>query len=186
MSACRICLEEEGEMIQPCLCKGTAKDVHPECLQKWLTVSGKRECEICKHPYKVDDTIEFVCTPIPTCRLSDSSPFPVILCTLMLFTMQTFVLLSGYDPMLVMLGVNVAQVLLLYLLQAQICPLPSWCLWKVFSTLSFIAANVMFNTWLFVFYEAGTTCILMVYTYIYLVYTQSYHNLQYIYYEEMP
>jgi len=29
---CRFCLEEDGEMIAPCLCKGSTKWVHRECL----------------------------------------------------------------------------------------------------------------------------------------------------------
>ena len=29
--ACRICLEESGELISPCACKGTAGYVHVEC-----------------------------------------------------------------------------------------------------------------------------------------------------------
>lgn len=186
MSACRICLEEEGEMIQPCMCKGTAKDVHPECLHKWLTISGKTECEICKHPYEVDDTVEFVWTPIPKWSLSDNGSFPSLLCAFFLFTMQTFVLFSGYDPLFVILGTSAAQVVSLYSLQEQIHILPSWCFWKVLSTLSFVVANVLYNAWIYVFYEAGLTCILFVFTYIYLVYTQSHHNIRYIYYEEMP
>jgi E3 ubiquitin-protein ligase DOA10 len=48
---CRICLEEGGELIQPCSCRGTAANVHPECLIKWLNISGTESCEICKHEY---------------------------------------------------------------------------------------------------------------------------------------
>lgn len=186
MSACRICLEEEGMMIQPCMCKGTAKDVHPECLHKWLTISGKTDCEICKHTYEVDDTHEFVWTPIPKIQFSINEPFPIWICTFMLFTMQVFILLAGYDPKLVLLGISFVQIFFLYMLQEYIHPLTSWCLWKIFSTLGFVVGNLIINTWVYVFYEAGLTLILFVYTYAYLVYKQSYHRIRYIYYEEMP
>ena len=36
---CRICLEDEDELdklISPCLCNGTMKYVHYECLHKWV------------------------------------------------------------------------------------------------------------------------------------------------------
>ena len=33
--ACRICLEEGGDLISPCACKGTTGYVHSECLEKW-------------------------------------------------------------------------------------------------------------------------------------------------------
>ncbi len=186
MSSCRICLEEEGFMIQPCMCKGTAKDVHPECLMKWLSISGKKECEICKHPYEINDAVEFICTPLPKIRFSENEWFTVFICTFMLFTMQTFILFAAYDPLLVLLGVAVAQIFLLYLLQDNIYPLPTWCLWKIFSTLSFVVTNIMYNTWLYAIYEGVLTSILMTYTYAFLVYTQSHHHIRYIYYDEVP
>lgn len=38
---CRICLGEEedktqNELISPCLCAGTMKTIHVECLKQWL------------------------------------------------------------------------------------------------------------------------------------------------------
>ena len=44
---CRICLDE-GDLIQPCNCTGTTAYVHEECLMKWLNISDRRDCEICK------------------------------------------------------------------------------------------------------------------------------------------
>jgi len=65
---CRICYSDDKEvespLIQPCLCSGTMKYIHLECLQKWLkskvtikTSSNENcmsyslkqiECELCK------------------------------------------------------------------------------------------------------------------------------------------
>ncbi|KAF9934470.1 hypothetical protein FBU30_001963 [Linnemannia zychae] len=58
---CRICLggadEEDtlGRLISPCLCKGSMKYVHIECLNAWRTRSPKREshykCDTCKYAF---------------------------------------------------------------------------------------------------------------------------------------
>lgn len=48
---CRICLEEEGTLIYPCLCKGSTGGMHRECLEKWVAESGSEICEICHEPY---------------------------------------------------------------------------------------------------------------------------------------
>ncbi|CAO4380545.1 unnamed protein product [Caenorhabditis nigoni] len=48
---CRICQMHEGEMVRPCDCAGTMGDVHEECLTKWVNMSHKKSCEICKSEY---------------------------------------------------------------------------------------------------------------------------------------
>ncbi|CAI5451404.1 unnamed protein product [Caenorhabditis angaria] len=50
---CRICqMSEDGiSMVRPCDCSGTVGDVHVECLTKWVNMSGKKDCEICKATY---------------------------------------------------------------------------------------------------------------------------------------
>ena len=54
-TTCRICLEEEGDMISPCLCKGTQKWVHRECLDHWMTVKPDLwMCDVCKSEYYRD------------------------------------------------------------------------------------------------------------------------------------
>jgi E3 ubiquitin-protein ligase DOA10 len=67
---CRICLCEEddetNEMICPCNCAGTMKEIHINCLREWLNskklvYQGDRvksffwkalECELCKLPFE--------------------------------------------------------------------------------------------------------------------------------------
>lgn len=55
---CRICLEEDDEeYISPCLCKGTQKYIHRECLNKWRNMhpnntEKRNSCEICKYKFK--------------------------------------------------------------------------------------------------------------------------------------
>ncbi|XP_071829133.1 E3 ubiquitin-protein ligase MARCHF8-like [Apostichopus japonicus] len=47
---CRICHcegEESKPLIEPCLCLGSLKFVHQECLQKWIKSSNTQNCELC-------------------------------------------------------------------------------------------------------------------------------------------
>ena len=46
--SCRICFEDCDEPTQ-CLCKGY---VHQACLDRWLDISGRHNCEICLHPLR--------------------------------------------------------------------------------------------------------------------------------------
>ena len=50
---CKIChcgSEESGTpLITPCLCAGSIKFVHQECLMKWMKSSTSKTCELCKH-----------------------------------------------------------------------------------------------------------------------------------------
>jgi len=43
-------------LFHPCKCSGSIKFVHQDCLMQWLSHSGNRHCEVCKH--------EFVFTPV--------------------------------------------------------------------------------------------------------------------------
>lgn len=50
---CRICLDDQGKFISPCLCKGSIKYVHHECLEKWITCESRnRRCNVCSYEYK--------------------------------------------------------------------------------------------------------------------------------------
>lgn len=55
---CRICMDS-CDTSPPCACKD---HVHPACLQKWITVSGNRQCEICQTPYPnvIDEDVSFL------------------------------------------------------------------------------------------------------------------------------
>ncbi|XP_049870339.1 E3 ubiquitin-protein ligase MARCHF2-like [Pectinophora gossypiella] len=54
---CRIChggealSTELGQMISACACRGTVGRVHVKCLERWLTQSGKTQCELCGTRY---------------------------------------------------------------------------------------------------------------------------------------
>ena len=44
---CRFCLEPVANPTYPCLCKGTTGGVHRSCLFRWMSTSGRTNCEIC-------------------------------------------------------------------------------------------------------------------------------------------
>eukprot|EP00494_Astrolonche_serrata_P027668 UN27932 len=55
--SCRICFggSDEGLLISPCLCDGSVKYVHHECLLTWRRTCVKilKKCELCKFPYQM-------------------------------------------------------------------------------------------------------------------------------------
>ena len=59
---CRICLgdEDDGRLISPCLCKGTMRFVHVECLTQWRTTSQNKDsffaCDSCQYQYSFQRT----------------------------------------------------------------------------------------------------------------------------------
>ena len=62
---CKICLEEETKnnpLISPCLCTGSIRYIHNDCLKKWIveqkTSVFDAKCEICKTAYNIDFIFE--------------------------------------------------------------------------------------------------------------------------------
>jgi len=61
---CRICFEseEDSEFIHPCLCDGTSKWVHTDCLDKWRQINlnrpGNKKCMECQYKYRIIKTDE--------------------------------------------------------------------------------------------------------------------------------
>ncbi|GMR52789.1 hypothetical protein PMAYCL1PPCAC_22984, partial [Pristionchus mayeri] len=51
---CRVCRGDEGDLYYPCLCTGSIKYVHQECLVEWLKYSKKEVCELCNHKYSFE------------------------------------------------------------------------------------------------------------------------------------
>ncbi|XP_053686935.1 E3 ubiquitin-protein ligase MARCHF3 [Sabethes cyaneus] len=60
---CRICQSamEKSHLISPCLCKGTLRYVHRECLEHWLSRSGLTYCELCLHRFQTYSTLRYNC-----------------------------------------------------------------------------------------------------------------------------
>jgi len=61
MDVCRFCLSDDNErinpLLSPCLCAGTMKFVHRNCLTQWRTVAPfdrfKVNCQLCNTPYNL-------------------------------------------------------------------------------------------------------------------------------------
>ena len=52
---CKICHCGGDELITPCLCAGSIKYVHKECLTEWIrTSSDKKRCELCQFMYSTE------------------------------------------------------------------------------------------------------------------------------------
>ena len=55
---CRIChssAEESGRpLMTPCRCAGSIKFVHQECLSRWIITKNIKECELCKHTFRME------------------------------------------------------------------------------------------------------------------------------------
>ncbi|KAG5517952.1 hypothetical protein PMAC_000407 [Pneumocystis sp. 'macacae'] len=52
---CRVCCGEGSEdepLFYPCKCSGTIKYVHDNCLIKWLHHSRRKDCELCRTPFR--------------------------------------------------------------------------------------------------------------------------------------
>lgn len=51
---CRVCRSEgspEKPLYHPCICTGSIKYIHQECLLQWLKYSRKEYCELCNHRF---------------------------------------------------------------------------------------------------------------------------------------
>mmetsp|Transcript_9037 Transcript_9037/g.9787 ORF Transcript_9037/g.9787 Transcript_9037/m.9787 type:complete len:284 (-) Transcript_9037:317-1168(-) len=116
---CRICFEEGdiADLIQPCKCSGSLRNIHRACLKKWLSgLSGNlelAECEICKTQFnvKVERNERRVCI----CS-QDSvgefffSPQIIVLGVLLFITalmfFLSFVIAQNSGPMLIVMRVT--------------------------------------------------------------------------------
>lgn len=57
---CRICHETDSisPLLTPCMCSGSLRFVHQNCLQQWLTASETNACELCKFPFIMQSKIK--------------------------------------------------------------------------------------------------------------------------------
>ncbi|CAH8638649.1 unnamed protein product [Heterobilharzia americana] len=51
---CRVCRCEgtaSKPLFHPCLCTGSIKYIHQDCLVRWLEYSKRNTCELCNHRF---------------------------------------------------------------------------------------------------------------------------------------
>ena len=114
--ACRICLEEGGDLISPCACKGTTGYVHSECLEKWTHIDGeiRTSCEICNNEFHSKEHCSFepnrVCTKCFDCKVKHPKHFRILcnvfgltVCVMSWTSYDYNILLSAVSTLTVML-----------------------------------------------------------------------------------
>ena len=59
---CKICYtssEEAGNpLMSPCLCAGSLKYVHHDCLVRWIKVAGLERCDLCKYKFNMESRMK--------------------------------------------------------------------------------------------------------------------------------
>lgn len=170
---CRICLEE-GDLIQPCNCRGSSAHIHKECLIKWLRVSERTDCEICKFQYEIVDVEETKIVACPTCSFGDSNSANVIVILIgifghfvMMFFVSAQMLQSTTEELFIY--ANMLQGFMILFLHSKIRPREVIVFWKICSSTCLLLASFINAEWRFFYFEAILTAILSLYTYIYLV-----------------
>ena len=81
---CRLCYggEEDGPLVQPCVCRGSAKYIHIHCLERWRRTSPKEDaayrCGECKDEYRDALSLELICAhgSRPSARMARAHSSP--------------------------------------------------------------------------------------------------------------
>ena len=169
---CRICLED-GDLIQPCDCKGTSAYVHEKCLLKWLNVSDRTDCEICKFEYDCVDVEEDKIVYCPTVRLSDSSDHSVVVIVTGVMGFLVFMFFTtymwGFSTEDVFVYGNLGQFVVALALYNKIRTAESVIFWKCCLSTSLLLLSILENDWSFYIYETTAAFIIGVHTYVRLV-----------------
>ena len=149
-SVCRICYESEGILIQPCDCKGSTGNVHKECLEKWINVSKRRDCEICHFEYDIIEEKQPLMIFSNEPNLNKQIPLMGVLCLLPASPIAHFV---GVQPLDVYFGLNLGFCLLTIALMRRIKILPTLTLWKFCLTLGDTVVAVKTNSYEYVYFD---------------------------------
>ena len=170
---CRICFED-GELIQPCHCKGSTAYVHEHCLIKWLTVSNRTDCEICKFEYghiEIEEHKKEFCPPWSFADSTLANAFVLFVGVFGHFVLMYFIsiydLVSKTEDLFVY--ANAFQAFFLLVLYPWIRTREVIVFWKCCSTACILSASIVENDWTFFMFESITTVILAMMTHTHLV-----------------
>lgn len=177
---CRICLEDD-DLISPCKCSGTAAYVHEECLVKWMNVSGRSDCEICKHEYVFEEVEERQCVVCP--KWSLESPYTSFLFFFILFGAPWTCLLFGFNPEMSFFACNIVYLWLVLCHSKLENILQLSVFWKLSFGFGECVIAFMYKDWFFVYIEGISVLTLFICVYIHLVQIQSKQLVYYIYTE---
>lgn len=158
---CRICLDD-GELIQPCNCTGTTAHVHEECLLKWLVISNRRDCEICKFEY---DIIEMEENVVCTANVF-SVKLDVTAAVLSVGIVGHFLIIGittaywGTNTQTIFIYGNSLQIIMLFLLNPYIKKREAYLFWKICSLVCLLLSSIVTSDWDFFYGELLFTTIL--------------------------
>ena len=159
---CRICLDE-GDLIQPCDCTGTTAYVHEECLLKWLAVSDRKDCEICKFEYEIVEVIEkkkVCCKSKLFSNTPDTSAAVILIGLFGLFIIMFSTTYWGTDAETIFIYGNLFQIIMLILLYPHINIREVAFFWKCCSSGCLLLSSIVSNEWDFFYCEILFTAIL--------------------------
>ena len=79
--SCRLCFEEDGELISPCACRNTAAFVHLECVRRWAAASDEhveewRRCPTCHVAYHGDAALALAHEFLAVSKRSNAALLP--------------------------------------------------------------------------------------------------------------
>jgi len=177
---CRICLEG-GDLISPCKCSGTAAYVHEECLVKWINVSGRTDCEICKYEYTFEEVEERRCVVCP--KWSLESPYSSFLFFFILFGAPWGCILFAFDTEMSFFACNIVYFWLIFSHSKFKNILELSVFWKIAFSCAECVVAFLYHEWFFVYIECISALTLLICVYIHLVQTQSKQLVYYIYTE---
>ena len=170
---CRICLED-GELIQPCDCRGSSAHVHEKCLIKWLQVSKRTDCEICHFQYDITEVEETRHVACPGCSFGDSNSANTVVFLVgimghfvMMFFMSAQMFVSTTEDFFIY--ANLLQGFMLLFLHAKIRPREVLVFWKFCSMTCLFLVSITQKDWRYFYIEAISAVILTLYTYFHLV-----------------
>lgn len=159
---CRICLDE-GDLIQPCDCTGTTAYVHEECLLKWLAISDRNDCEICKFEYEIVEVVEKKNVCCTTNIFSDSPDTTAAVVTIGLIGHFVIMFMTSYwgtSTETIFIYGNLLQAIMLILLQPHIKLREVYFFWKCCSSGCLILSSIVTKDWDFFYCELLLTVIL--------------------------
>lgn len=178
---CRICLDE-GDLISPCFCSGTAAFVHEGCLIKWLNTSGRTGCEICKYEYIYEEVEEIKCQPCPYWYCGGRGS--VSMFTVFIIGVPCISFFGPYSPEYTFLISNVLLwlILLIFKYDDHIIEKSVW--WKIGLCMGQFVVAYDYNNWFYFEIDMAILVIQTLVVYLQLVSNQSKQVVRYIYTRE--
>ncbi len=171
---CRICLDEDNleNLIQPCDCTGSTAYVHEECLLKWLRVSNRTDCEICKFQYDTVEVEEKKITWCPKFRLSDSRSSDALIISMGIFghfTIMYFASLWGASTEDIFVYGNIVQGFFILIFHPYMNPREVLFFWKSCSSVSLSLASLVQGGQNYVWFELMITAFIGIHMYVHLI-----------------